>query len=89
MEIGKTYDITWQANGIQEVDITLLHGLVPYPIARRVPATLGKYSWKVSDIVNEQYWIGSNMIDLIGFTSIADGDKVFRDKSDRVFSITR
>ena len=89
LEIGKTYDITWQANGIQEVDITLLHGLVPYPIARRVPATLGKYSWRVSDIVNEQYWIGNNIIDLIGFTSIADGDKVFRDESDRVFSITR
>ncbi len=46
-EIGKSYEITWQSRGIDKVGIILFHGKEPKWIAKDIPASRGKYEWKI------------------------------------------
>jgi len=52
-EIGKTYNITWKANGLDKVTIELTDwscsSETPITIARNIPASQGSYSWKAPD----------------------------------------
>lgn len=44
---GETYDITWKSTGVEKVSIQLVHGTNGYDIAVAIPASPGKYTWKV------------------------------------------
>jgi hypothetical protein len=72
-EIGKTYNITWKARGIDRVGIALFNGTEVRWIAENVNAEAEKYDWKVySDqghgggfwiAVFEYPWQEENVID--------------------------
>lgn len=46
-EIGQTYEITWQAKGVEKVGIVLFKGTEPKWIAQDLSADPGKYEWKI------------------------------------------
>lgn len=46
-QIGQTYEITWQARGIDKVGIVLFQGKEPKWLAKDIPASAGKYEWKI------------------------------------------
>ena len=46
-EIGQTYEITWQAKGVEKVGIVLFKGSEPKWIAQDISAGSGKYEWKI------------------------------------------
>jgi len=46
-EIGQTYEIKWDAVGVERVGIVLFNGNEPNWIAENVPASKGVYEWKI------------------------------------------
>ena len=47
-KVGETHNITWNATGVQTVNITLNFGAsAKYSIVSNVPATNGSYSWTI------------------------------------------
>jgi len=58
-EIGQTYEITWEAKGLEKVGIVLFKGTEPKWIAKDVKAGLGKYEWKIypGQEYGDDYWI--------------------------------
>lgn len=46
-EIGQSYEIVWQARGVEKVGIVLFQGKEPKWLAKDVPANQGKYEWKI------------------------------------------
>lgn len=46
-QIGETYQITWQAKGIERVGIVLFKENEPEWIAKNVSANSGKYEWEI------------------------------------------
>lgn len=71
-EIGETYIIEWNARGVDRVGIVLFNGENPEWIAENIPASSGKYEWKIQPgheygsnfwiAVFEYPWIGKNEI---------------------------
>ena len=80
---GTTQSITWQANGVDKVDITVSHwGPTPVivDIAKGVDASLGTYAWKVpSDLIGNDF--------IVSVDSVKDGNYIAQDFSDNYFSI--
>lgn len=58
-EIGQTYEITWEAKGLEKVGIVLFKGIEPKWIAKDVKADLGKYEWEIypGQEYGDDYWI--------------------------------
>ena len=58
-EIGKTYTIKWEANGIDKVGIVLFKGVEPKWIAKNVHAGQETYDWKIypGQEFGDDYWI--------------------------------
>lgn len=58
-EIGKAYEITWKATGVNRVGIVLFKGKEPQWIAKNVYAGLGKYEWKIpaGHQYGDDYWV--------------------------------
>lgn len=58
-ELGKSYQITWRAKGIEKVGIVLFKGENPQWIAKNVSAKLAKYEWKIppSQECGPDYWL--------------------------------
>jgi len=46
-EIGQTYEIKWKAHGIDRVGLVLFNADKPEWIAENLPASTGKYQWKI------------------------------------------
>ncbi len=46
-EIGQTFQVTWQARGVEKVGIVLFKGKEPKWIAKDIPAGAGEYEWKI------------------------------------------
>lgn len=58
-EIGQTYQVSWQARGIEKVGIVLFKGIEPKWIAKNIYGKLGKYEWKIypGQEYGDDYWI--------------------------------
>ncbi len=58
-EIGQTYQVTWEARGIDRVGIVVFKGKEPKWIAKNVYADLGRYEWKIypGQEFGDDYWI--------------------------------
>jgi len=58
-EIGKSYDIVWQAKGIDRVGIVLFKEKEAKWIAKDIPASVGKYQWKIypGQEYGDGFWI--------------------------------
>ncbi|MFH1656822.1 MAG: Ser-Thr-rich GPI-anchored membrane family protein [Candidatus Nealsonbacteria bacterium] len=58
-EIGQTYQITWDARGMDKVGIVLFKGKEAKWIAKDVHASDEKYDWKIypGQIYGDDYWI--------------------------------
>ena len=82
----QTYEITWQAQGVDRVWISLVqggkdHGL----IAENIPATTGRYQWKVPGDVSADFGTTGYKI----FISNNSPNNEVRDESDETFSIVK
>jgi len=78
--VGNSYDITWQAIGIDTISITLIDyraGPVETTIASNISAVLGKYSWTIP----------TNTTPGTSAFKIAIRGKAIEDLSDNYFSI--
>ena len=89
-EIGKTYDITWKASGVEEVQIAVMKGEVAYELIPSIPASAGKYSWTVG--ATHPYIISGGDSYRIRILTLPAPSGVWKegidyDKSDNYFSI--
>src|SRR3989344_976811 len=93
--IGKTYDITWRATGTNTVHIdigkecTVSGTCSAYGIANNIPASAGKFTWRVGDFLAIPLTSGDYRIRVFG-DSIQTGnwmEGVNYDRSDAPFSI--
>jgi len=92
-EIGKTYEIRWESQGVDYVNIYLedwgnvgAGGPFSWQIASRVNANLGKYSWKVGQYLYTSPEITPGDTYKIFIESI-DGST--KDRSDNYFRIAK
>jgi len=46
-EIGQSYKITWEAEGVERIGIVLFNKLEPEWIAEGIPAGQGEYEWRI------------------------------------------
>jgi hypothetical protein len=56
-EAGSTHDITWENNGVDYVMIELDRGSEGWHLEYKIDADLGKYSWKVPNMLGDGYKI--------------------------------
>jgi hypothetical protein len=59
LQIGQTYEIKWKSTGINKVGIVLFKGQEATWIARGIPASAGKYDWRIypGHQYGDDYWI--------------------------------
>jgi hypothetical protein len=82
LEVGKTYEIKWDARGADKVGIVLFDGQNPEWIAKDIGAGQGKYKWAIPT----DHKRGSNFWIAIFEYPWSKGSKI--DYSDQSFSIT-
>ena len=81
-EIGQSYEVNWEAEGVEKVGIVLFKGIEPKWIARDVNAALEKYEWKIypGQEYGDDYWIA------VSEYPWQKGNKI--DYSDGAFAVT-
>ena len=88
--IGNTYDITWKASGVNEVQIAFMKGEVAFELIPSIPVSVGKYSWTIG--ATHSYIITAGDQYRIRILTLPPPSGVWRegidyDKSDNYFSI--
>lgn len=81
-QIGQTYEITWQARGIDKIGIVLFQDKEPKWLVKDISASAGKYEWKIYP--GQDY--GSGFWVAVVEYPWREGNKI--DYSDASFTIT-
>ncbi len=95
LTIGETYNIAWNANNVRAVNIHLENwqgqpagGPLTWRIATEIPASLGEYSWMISDDSHLKiYSIGYYKIRVVDADDTSSYAQQTADSSDDYFSI--